>query len=377
MEITLSKVTDFEQLGELWRDLESRADPSFFQSWAWTGCCADERFVNPILLSAHDGDRVVALALFNQTQPYFGPATLWLGESGDARRDDIFIEHNGILTERGSPKKVLSACLDVAQNAALGADRPRHQRRIRLSGVDEKHLLAARACHPGVGLCMTRGAPFVELDALRSSGSHSLEIASRNTRYQIRRSERQYAAAGPLAIVRARSDDEAQLFLTELAQLHQAYWVRRGRPGAFANPKFESFHRTLIKRAFAEGCTDLLKVSAGQKIVGYLYNLLFRGRVYAYQSGFDYELSDRHYKPGLTCHHLAIEMYLAEGARCYDFLAGADRYKLSFATEATRLHWIEIGQTGLPMALANAVRVIRARLSRNPTGYNLSSVARD
>jgi CelD/BcsL family acetyltransferase involved in cellulose biosynthesis len=363
-EITLSKVTDFEQLGELWRDLESRSDASFFQSWAWTGCLVEERFSDPVLLRVHEGDRVTGLALFNQTRPNLGRPRLWLGESGDRRRDDIFIEHNGILIERGFPKKMLAACLDVAQNTAIGTDRLRRRRIIRLSGVDEKHLAAARACHRAVRVRMVRAAPFVELDALRRSGTDSLEIASRNTRYQIRRSERRYAATGPLAVVRARSVEEAQFFLTELAQLHQAYWVRRGKPGAFANPQFERFHRTLIERTFAGGGTDLLRVSAGSKIVGYLYNLLSRGHVCAYQSGFDYQLSDRHYKPGLTCHHLAIEMYLAKGARRYDFLAGAERYKLSFANTTAPLYWIQIGQTGLRTALANGVAAVRNRLSR-------------
>src|SRR5712671_1951167 len=128
MEITLSKVTDFEQLGELWRDLESRSDASFFQSWAWTGCLVEERFSDPVLLRVHEGDRVTGLALFNQTRPNFGRPRLWLGVSGELVRDDIFIEHNGILIERGFPKKMLAACLDVAQNAAIGRDRLRRRR---------------------------------------------------------------------------------------------------------------------------------------------------------------------------------------------------------------------------------------------------------
>src|SRR5438067_3087755 len=99
-EITLSKVTDFEQLGKIWRELECRADASFFQSWAWTGCLAQERFSDPVVLIAKDGEHISALALFNRTQGYLGVPTLWLGETGDPDQDDIFVEHNGILVDR-------------------------------------------------------------------------------------------------------------------------------------------------------------------------------------------------------------------------------------------------------------------------------------
>src|SRR5258707_7664875 len=125
-------------------------------------------------------------------------------------------------------------------------------------------------------LYASRPAPFVDLEALRCLGRDFLATTSGNTRYQIRRSERRYAALGPLAIQRARSLDEAQDFLTALARLHQSYWTGRGKPGAFANPNFERFHRALIVRAFADGGIDLLKVTAGATILGYLYNLSFR-----------------------------------------------------------------------------------------------------
>jgi CelD/BcsL family acetyltransferase involved in cellulose biosynthesis len=87
---------------------------------------------------------------------------------------------------------------------------------------------------------------------------------------------------------------------------------------------------------------DLLRMSAGGQTFGYLYNFRFHGRVLTYQSGFDYAAAGPHEKPGMTCHHLAIEACAAEGVDCYDFLAGADRYKTSLATGAVPLHWLEI-----------------------------------
>jgi CelD/BcsL family acetyltransferase involved in cellulose biosynthesis len=226
----------------------------------------------------------------------------------------------------------------------LGEKWRRSPRRVALSGIPERYIAAAGEGPYRASIRVTRPAPFVDLAALRLAGRPYLSRLSANTRYQLRRSQRRYEADGPLTICRARSVAEAGEFLDRLAELHQRYWTGRGRPGAFANAKFGRFHRALIERAFPEGEIDLLRICGGGRVVGYLYNFLYRRVVYAYQSGFDYAVSDSHQKPGLTCHHLAIERYLAAGADRYDFLAGADRYKQSLASGATLLHWIEINR---------------------------------
>ncbi|HZU89444.1 MAG TPA: GNAT family N-acetyltransferase [Stellaceae bacterium] len=363
VEIDLAPIADVGRLAAIWQDLEQRADGSFFQSWAWTGCLAAERFSDPLLLTAREDGVVIAAALFNRRSQRLVPPTLWLGESGDPRQDDVFIEHNGVLIERGRSAPLLAACLRTAASGAIGAARPR-RRRLVVSGVGAEYLAAARAAGSPVRVRAARPAPFVDLDALRRSGRNPLDGASGNTRYQIRRSERRYRALGPLVLRRARSLDEAQDFLSELRRLHQATWIGRGKPGAFANPGFERFHRALIGRSFAEGGVDLLRATAGKRVIGYLYNFCYRGHVYAYQSGFDYELADAQRKPGLVCHHLALELYLAEGARRYDFLAGADRYKLSLATGSVDLHWLEIGGEGVFRRLGAAALTMAGRLLR-------------
>ena len=117
----------------------------------------------------------------------------------------------------------------------------------------------------------------------------------------------------------------------------------RGRPGAFAQAWFARFHHALIERGLPRGEIDLLRVTAGNRLVGALYNFRYRGRALAYQSGFDYAGAGRHQKPGLTCHHQAIRFAAGAGLDRYDFLAGEDRYKRSLADGATPLHWVTVG----------------------------------
>lgn len=346
--ITLSGVTDWVALGQRWRELESRSECSFFQSWTWTGCLAEERFSDPVLLEATREGRLVALGLFNRRRNWTGREVLWLGESGSHKRDAVFIEWNGLLAETGTPVIVLADCLRAARTVSIDGGPPRLRRRLVLSGIDAAALEVARLTGGGLFLPRSIAAPFVDLAGLRQAGRGYLATLSANSRYQVRRSDRGY---GALTLRRAASCEEALGFLDELASLHQATWQSRGRPGAFADPYFTRFHRALIERGFGRGEIALLRLASGDRTVGFLYNFEWRGDVLAYQSGFDYPGAGPHQKPGLTCHHQAIEDAVARGLDRYDFLAGPDRYKRSLGTSEVALHWAELGGHSWPRRL--------------------------
>jgi CelD/BcsL family acetyltransferase involved in cellulose biosynthesis len=353
--VTLRPVIDWKALGERWRELEAHADVSFFQSWSWIGCLGPERYDDPVLLEARRDGRTVALGLFNR-RPGLLYDTLLLHETGHPEWDALFIEHNGVMMETGADAALCAACLAASRHERLaGARAGLLGRRVVLAGVDSAHLAAASATAT-ISRMLTRVAPMLDLAALRRRGQGHLDALSANTRAQLRRSLRRYARLGPLHIERADDAPTAHAFLDALAELHQAAWQHRGRPGAFANPRFARFHHALIDRALPRGEVDLLRVAAGSAVIGYLYNFRYRGRALAYQSGFDYAGADRQQKPGLTCHHLAIERSLGEGCEVYDFLAGNDRYKRSLADGETALHWLSLGPLLDPLRLRGAAR---------------------
>jgi CelD/BcsL family acetyltransferase involved in cellulose biosynthesis len=334
---------DLAALAGEWRTLEDRADGSFFQGWTWVGCRAEARFADPVLLRAEHGGQTVALALCNRRH-----GALWLGESGDVSLDSVYVEHNGPLLARGAEglrPAIFRALLGPAWRG----------RRLRLSGVDAATLAAARRA----GAIRPRArnvAPWLDVSALAPGESGFLASLSANTRHQLRRSDRAYEAMGPIRVARADTLAEAFLFLDALAALHQATWTARGKPGAFANPAFFDFHRALIARALPRGEVDLLRVAAGGTVVGYLYNFRHRGRVLAYQSGFDYAAADPRQKPGLTCHHAAIAFFRREGAVAYDFLAGGDRYKTSFSNASSELYWLDVARRFSALGVGYGIR---------------------
>lgn len=357
--VFVTGVTDFDSLGTVWRDLETRAEPSFFQSWTWMGCLAGERFPDPVLVEVREGGRTVALALFNRRR-----GALYLGESGDPAKDSIYIEYNGVLAETGREETLTGVCLRAARRATRWPVIGRiWGPRVVLSGADSRTVAAARSAGR-VYRSVSHGSPFVDL---RQNGNHYLETRSPNTRQQIRRSDRGYAAAGAIEARRAETLTEALACLAALRLLHQAAWTARGQPGAFGNPFFEVFHRALIARGLPRGEIDLFHITAGARTIGYLYNFRHRGKSLSYQSGFAYSDARPREKPGLTCHHRAICFAAEWGAERYEFLAGRDRYKQSLSDREDRLYWVEIGDPWSPRAAAAMARAwLRAPESALP-----------
>ena len=338
--VRLTRPDDFDALGARWRALEARAYGSFFQSWTWTGCLAAERFPDPILIEATEAGETVGLALANRRPGLLRGALHW-GEAGDPGLDGIYIEHNGPLTLAGREAE--------AARAMIAAASARYD--LVLNGLDESGMAAAQAV-AGVLIRKSAPAPFLDLAAVRRAGGDHLMLCAANTRQQIRRSDRAYAACGAVRIRRAASIEEASVWLDDMARLHQATWSARGRDGAFAAPFFGRFHHALIRRGLPRGEIDLLRVTAGSETVGILYNFRYGGRAMAYQSGFAYSDAHKARKPGMTSHSQAIQYSMAEGADIYDFLAGGDRYKRSLATHEAGLHWVLAGPAWAPRLLA-------------------------
>jgi CelD/BcsL family acetyltransferase involved in cellulose biosynthesis len=324
--IGVAPVGDFAALGARWRDLEARADASFFQSWSWTGCLVEERFPDPVAVIARRGGRVVGLALFNRRRRWFGRTRLYLGETGDTALDAIFTEHNGFLLDRDEPAATINAMLHGLAQAGFC--------RVVLGGVDQITCLAAHAASARLRLRASR--PSWEA----AVGQGFLGRRGANTRQQINRSKRAYAEAGALGLERAEDVDTALAWFNAMAAPHQARWRARGREGAFANPFFARFHTTLITNSFPRGEIEMRRLTLDDATIGYLYNFRHADRLLSYQSGFDYADPDKRRHPGLTAHALAIEA-AGRGVAWYDFLAGDAQYKRVLADRHRALFWVE------------------------------------
>ncbi|MBW6493741.1 MAG: GNAT family N-acetyltransferase [Burkholderiaceae bacterium] len=299
-------------------------------------------------VSWYDGDTCVAGTVLLSRRSKRGPVPVHLlviGTGAEDGENSPWVEYHDVLCRAGYEDRVAASLADIL--ATMPWDR------LYLPGFAADSVLERlfNGPLPGARDSYARPSLFVPL---AGGGAESYERAlSRNTRSQLRRSLKLYGERGAVEITPAANPDEAAVFMGELGELHRALWRRRGSGGGFRTDEIMRFHRALIARGQAASHIDMVRASAGGTAIGYLYNLVHRGKVYFYQSGFEYE-ADAKLKPGLCTHALAIEHYGARGFSEYDFLAGDARYKRSLAQGERELHWAWIDRPNARMKTVNA-----------------------
>ncbi len=362
IQVSLAVLSDIDALGRRWEALQTRCAVSYFTTWGWVGCWlrALPPAARPRVLEASQGGEVVGLALIGARRRHrhklIASRSLFLNETGDPHFDQLTVEHNGVLAPPTLVAPVTRAC--VAHLLSRGDWDELVLRRLdTIVGLEP-----ARAARK-TALIEELRAPshFVDLRALRDAGTPYLAAVSGNTRYQIKRALKEYAKQGALWVGQAQTTAEALDYLARLKGLHQAYWVERGEPGAFANDFFDRFHQALVAARFAHGEIQLLRIGTEAEVIGYLYNFVHDGQVYNYQSGFRYGSSPL-LKPGIASHYLAIEHNLQHGAARYDFLAGDYRYKKSLGTHASEMIWAVVQRERLRFQAEDAFRRLKRRL---------------
>jgi hypothetical protein len=257
--------------------------------------------------------------------------TVFLNSAAETRARSPMPEFNGVLH---LPGHEVAIGKDLASFINL-----QRWTRVALEACSELPLTSTLLQNLDAGAhdLETRPSPFVDLRALAGRGYTA--TLSANTRSQLNRSRKRYETTrGPITLTPAGTLEEALTLLSELARLHNTRWNAEGQRGAFEDATFRAFHERLIERLWGLGGVELLAVRAGERPLGFLYNLLQGDKVYFYQSGIPRE-ADGQLKPGLISHARAIQHYADRGFAEYDFLAGDAQYKRSLSNAERRLTW--------------------------------------
>jgi len=349
MKVTILPCPPADDLEPLWRDLQDRADGSVFLSWAWIGTLIRAFSPHGQLVRIEQDGEVVGLGFLGSPPAGWFRASLHLNETGRAAEDSLTIEYNGLLSVPRWREEARAAFLEMLHSTA-------GRREIRLSGLDTRWQAACSAA--GLDWRVISGpltAPVADLQRL--DPDDPIKTLSSNSREQIRRSIRHFEEIGPLALTRAGSVSQALAWFEDLGRFHTDSWEVRGKAGAFS-PTFERFHSELILRSFDEGIADILRLTAGDETLGYLYNLRWKGQVYAYQSGLRGG-EDPRWRPGLVAHVLAMRLYRSEGYETYKYLAGEARYKTSLANRQDQMSWLAAYRPSPVRAIARVARSLR------------------
>lgn len=356
--IGVQPVASHREIGTLWYKGAQGPRQSFFTSWTWLGTWLEllpEPTSVHLLTVTKGSQQGLAMLVARQVRRHrlLNVRQWHFNSTGDPELDCVFIEHNGFAG--------LDADFEVWRQLErwfLGCQA--HADELVIPGVESGKDFAFEGA-----LQQGRNVPAFRLSLKSTREQGNVDgVLSRNSRQQLRRARRAYGAS--LGMHVASTTVQAFSYLEALKALHIRSWTRRGKPHAFRYPFFESFHRALIARGIEDGSVRLICVTANDNPIGYLYNFRHSGTEYAYQSGFDD--ADPDLRPGYVCHALAIEAAAAAGVHMYDFLAGPNRLKQSFANESYVMNWTTLTQPTLSLrtaaAFGSTARAIKSRFQR-------------
>lgn len=353
LRVEIRPLCDVLDIKPCWRQLEKYSS-SIFLSWTWIGSW---------LSTIKDKSNVYSINFYTHTNKLVGAAFL---TKDKVRRRKVFtlniislnetitndtqfiIEYNNILYNPDYKNEVFYSFFDFLRNGHIRFDE------LQLHAFDINHApdlgIIARS-YKFYYLCeKISKVNFVDFGGLTGNPDAYLPTLSKNKREQIRRSVRFFEKFGNPDMEIASSRDQALKFFDAMGRLHQAYWTSKGCPGSFSNDTWIEFHKHLITNN--PDNIQLIKLSFGDHIVGYLYNFIDNTSVYSIQSGFNYG-KDKNNRPGLVLHYYAIRHAISSKRQKYDFLVDDTQYKRSLSNAFNICSWIQIQNKTPPVIIEN------------------------
>lgn len=199
----------------------------------------------------------------------------------------------------------------------------------------------------------TENGYFVDLDKVRKNGGDYLGLLGAKRRNKIRRAIKEYEKYGAIRLVAASNVNEALEIFDKLVELHQSHWTRLGQKGAYHTEYSIKFNEGLIRSRFNCGEIQLVKLCAGDFIIGCNYCFIYKDSILGAGSGFNYTGNDKFATPGFVCHYYTILHNAELGYDKYDFLAGESDYKKSLSTDNYSMYYVNISRNNLKMKLIN------------------------
>jgi hypothetical protein len=183
-----------------------------------------------------------------------------------------------------------------------------------------------------------------------------LMTLSSNTRGKVRKAIKTLSKNyGESCVEFASSIQQKTLFFDELSKLHRAKWEDTQYGSGFENKDFVATLWKLITESDSFACIACVKF--GQTILGYTINYTYKGTVYFYCSGINYNFPNKQIRPGYVMHVCLMAEFSRLGFSFYDFMGGDSQYKRSLSSESYTFYNIAIQ---LPTMSGRLLKVLKA-----------------
>ncbi len=180
-------------------------------------------------------------------------------------------------------------------------------------------------------ICATHQMEPCPYITLQENFKEFLDSLSKKMRSNINYYERHLMKLHTSAEIQLVDPVDLDKSMDALFDLHQRRWKARMLPGVMGGARTQRFHKLVAQRFQENGWLRLHVIKIESRPVSALYCFKYRARYYYYLGGFDPEHSKLSLGTVLTAR--AIKDAIAEGCTEFDFLRGAEPYKLKWTSE--------------------------------------------
>ena len=348
--IFVTKSTNLEDILTLVSTLEDEVSPcSFFSQSNWIKAWLQSVDKLPDVYMFYLDGKAIGLAsigtrIFNPLLPL---REGFLNQTGMLEDDQVWVEYNEIYCIEEYKEQCVNALLRAFFKSKTNL-------RLTLSMLSDSGLWHTPMRKRSLKYSSKKVLGYKANLESWCENKKEFNFISCNTRRQLSRSLKTLNNhSGNIKFTFATRESATDYF-DELGKLHVKKWGKTNEGSGFENPKFISHHLKFIENNWSH--VDLIKVSAGNHLLGFIYNIIQRDTVYFYCSGINHDVPHKHIKPGYTIHHQLMMHYKNNGYVWYDFLGGEDQYKKSLSSTSYPFELLTVYRSELTFKLSKIIK---------------------
>jgi len=161
------------------------------------------------------------------------------------------------------------------------------------------------------------------------------------------------------------STQEADIWLSQLFEVHTRRWESKSGPGVFQNTARRLFYHDLSHATMRKGWLAFHRLSWGERPLALQFGFQYHNRLYVLQEGYDPAF--KVLRPGIALRSWVVRNGIEQGVEKYDFLEGHARHKLDWGAHSTvsrriilarksAAAWISISLPSLTQSLHSTAR---------------------
>lgn len=329
--------------------------------WEHFGCA--DQGASLFVLSVRDNDgALVGLA------PFFVNSSRTIEFLGSGK---VCSDHPSILCQEGYEDAVVSEVVDWLFDESAGRTQ---WQGIDLEAVDsddtvmQQFVERLRTRSDALVTCREdTGSWYLDLP---ESWEEYLQGLTKNRRKRCRRWTRNYFESGRAKLRVFSEAEQLEEGFAILEELHNRRRRGVGEAGAFEDPLFRAFHRTVAPEMLAAGMLRLNCLELDGRPIAAEYMLVGTDTLFAYQSGIEPDALDD--SPGNLSVMVGIQSAIEEGCRRFDFMRGDETYKANWGALSRPAIRVRAWQRNVGGRLSQLVE--SARQSSKPVVIGLRSL---